>query len=140
MSLITHAFEHLKAEKKEKPALKIYLWDSASTGMELPLVPWDVRDCINRNQPWRFRDKQFDILFQPENNTLNIMDKRHKTACFWIRDFQNLPQYEIGSPLLATLHWWFSRCDFYMLQEPGVYSQVRENCLYQGGWEAGIRT
>lgn len=121
--LITPAFEHLKTKKKEKDGLKIYLWDSSSTGVKFPQVPWKVSECINRNQPWQFRSKRFNVLFQPENSTFNIMDHKLHKACFWIRDFQDLPQYEIGSPLLAILHWWFSSRDFQLIHAAAVGRQ-----------------
>jgi hypothetical protein len=118
--LLTPAFEHLISDKKEKAELKIYIWDSASTGVTLPSVPWNVNDCISRNQPWRFRNKRYEILFQPENNILNLMDSELHKACFWINDFQNLPEYEIGSPLLAVLHWWFSRRHLQLIHAAAV--------------------
>ena len=118
--LLTPAFEHLISEKKEKAELNIYIWDSASTGVTLPSVPWNVKDCISRNQPWRFRNKRYDMLYQPENNILNLMDSTLNEACFWINDFQNLPQYEIGSPLLAVLHWWFSRRHLQLIHAAAV--------------------
>ncbi len=118
--LLTPAFEHLMPEKKEKADLKIYIWDSASTGIALPPVPWNVNECIRQNQPWRFKNKRYDILFQPENNILNLMDRRLRKACFWINDFQNLPHYEVGSPLLAVLHWWFSRHHLQLIHAAAV--------------------
>jgi len=120
VSLLTPAFEHLVSEKKEKAELKIYIWDSASTGLAFPPVPWNVNDCISRNQPWRFRSRRYDMLFQPENKILNLMDSTLKEACFWIHDFQNLPQYEIGSPLLAVFHWWFSRRHLQLIHAAAV--------------------
>ena len=118
--LLTPAFEHLTAADCENAELEISVWDSVSTSVNLPPVPWNVRECLSRNQPWRFRNKRFDILFQPENSILNIMDYRLRTASFWIRNFQNLPQYEIGSPLLAILHWWFIRRNLQLIHAAAV--------------------
>lgn len=121
--LITPAFEHLKTEKRIKAELKIYLWDSTSTGLELPRVPWNVSECIKQNQPWQYRSKRFNVLFQPENSTFNIVDHKLCKACFWVQDFQNLPQYEMGSPLLAILHWWFSSRDLQLIHAAAVGRQ-----------------
>jgi len=118
--LITPAFEHLRVKKKEKTGLKIFIWDSASTGVKLPPMPWSLKGSAHKKQPWRYSSRRFNVLSQPENNTLNIIDHHCHKAIFWIQDFKNLPQYEVGSPLLAILHWWFSRRDFQLIHGAAV--------------------
>lgn len=117
---ISPALEHLRSEKEEKPDLKVYMWDSASTGIPLPLSPWASDDCIQQKKAWHFQNHRFHILYRPECHTLNILDKTSLRASFWIDDFKNLPQYEIGSPLLAVFHWWFNLNDIHLIHAAAV--------------------
>ena len=45
--LITPAFEHLATEPTQNPALTVSLWDSASTGTEMPPPPWEETDYLS---------------------------------------------------------------------------------------------
>jgi len=103
--LLTPAFAHLAVKSNKAPSLTVYLWDSASTGTDLPTPPWDV-ETSGGDGVWRFRDNRFIILSDPATGTANMLDQRTVKAFFWTKDARNLPTYEQGSPLLAILHWW----------------------------------
>lgn len=104
--LLTPALEHLAAEPASPPGLTICLWDSGSTGVDLPALPWEVDGDVIPGEMWRFNSKRFNMISLPANGTLNMLDRARSLAIYWFHDAHQLPWYESASPLLAILHWW----------------------------------
>ncbi len=104
--LITPALEHLSANPSSKPDLIICLWDSFSTGTNMPPPPWSRDDYIARGEVRGYNDGRIFTNFHLGSYTLSMLDTSLNLAIYWTRDARSLPYYESGAPLLTILHWW----------------------------------
>jgi len=109
ISSITPALEHLTVSSSETPALTICLWDSVSTGMEIPPPPWDFEDYREKGEVRGFNNERIKTFFQLGSNTLMMIDLERSLAIFWVRCVDDLPYYIQGAPLLFLFHTWFNR-------------------------------
>jgi hypothetical protein len=117
---ITPAFEHLAQEPCPDPSLTVLLWDSASTGVDMPRLPPQIREYVNRGELWRFKNERFKIGYQPINETFDLLDKAQNVAIYRTGAARNVPQYETGSPLLQILHWWTGERGQYLIHAAAV--------------------
>jgi hypothetical protein len=118
--LISPAFEHLKSEIDPAVGLRVLLWDSESTGIDMPLPPWDVEEPVRKGENWRFSDQRFRITYSPGNSTFDLLDMDQNLAIHQVGTTSRMPQYESGAPLLQILEWWFDRQEEYILHAGGV--------------------
>ena len=114
---ICPALEHLKIKKASKQSLSIYLWDSATTGIKLPILPWQKDKMItvekdNKHQKdidqFRiyFKDLHVQGVYQVGANTLSMLDSDRNLAVYWVPNARQMHYYESGSPLRAIFQWW----------------------------------
>lgn len=100
------ALEHLSIEPNPKPELTVYLWDSVSTGAPKPDIPWTIKDHAAPGEIWSFNSKEFSIIAQPENKTIQMLDKETNLAYYWINDAAQVPYHDQGSPLRMIFNRW----------------------------------
>jgi hypothetical protein len=96
------ALRHLVFDFLGDPELTLYLWDSASTGITLPNLPWDIPS----GELWRFQTEQVAVIHLPGLKNILWMDRRAKTAIFWMEDLADIRIVDRGSPLLHLWAWW----------------------------------
>lgn len=112
---LTPALSHLVTSPTAAPDLTICLWDSASTSTQLPLLIGSLVELLEVN--WtshlgpRKEVKGYDgdrirSNFHIGPNILSVLDRQQNLACYWIKDAENLPYWEKGSPLQTILNWW----------------------------------
>lgn len=109
LPVITPALSHLRIPSDSKPDLTLFLWDTESTGREIPPPPWDPDDYTNRGDiplP-EFNDRRFRTAFQLGENTLSFLDLESNKGLFWTSDARKLPYWVTGAPLRSLLNWWF---------------------------------
>jgi hypothetical protein len=110
------AFAHLRATQGDAVAdLTICVWDSASTGTELPLLLDVLVTHISRHR-WEMLDAQHVVkgydghrirtVFHFGPHILSVMDRERKLALYWLRDESALPSYECGYPFSRIINWW----------------------------------
>lgn len=118
---ITPAFDHLLAKKgKSTPSLKIFVWDSASTGIELPDPPFEVGESLYNGDMWIGETERYKLIYQPINGTLSFLDNLRNEAIYWFFDASQLPYYESGAPLRIILHWWMGNYGFQLVHAGAV--------------------
>jgi hypothetical protein len=105
--VLTPALSHLRIEASE-PALKIHVWDSATTGMKIPPPFWVMKEIPSRGEIPGFAEAGMFAAFQVDGNVVSMLNQSD-SAIYWTRDPRELPSYERGSPLKNILHWWMSR-------------------------------
>ena len=118
--LMTPAFEHLAVKPGPIPALTVCLWDSASTGTNMPPPPWQVDDYIARGEIWGFNNERFNTVFQADVSILNMLDSEQNLAIYWVRDSRHLRYYEMASPLRTLLYWWMRKHDRQMVHAAAI--------------------
>lgn len=117
---ITPAFEHLRIDPIENPSLTIFLWDSESTGIKMIAPPWEKDAFFYQGEIHEYNTERIYTLFQPGEDTLNLLDVSANIGIFWRRDSQHIPYYTIGAPLRSLLHWWMKQQDRHFLHAAAV--------------------
>jgi hypothetical protein len=127
---LCRALAHLACEPAVE-ALRIRAWDSASTGVPWPNLPWfDYEGFVNS------RGERIDNLYTPRGdirgyNTdriqthigdrlFSLLDAERNLGIYWCHDAAELPIYERGAPLRSILHWWLRRRGLQMIHAGAV--------------------
>jgi hypothetical protein len=105
------ALEHLRIEADTPPHLTISLWDTASTGVEMPPPAWSLSDYGARGEIAGYNNDRISTCFKHGSGGVSLLDNALDRAIFWVRDADQLPYWEKGAPLLNILHWWMGGHD-----------------------------
>jgi hypothetical protein len=107
------AFEHLVCAPEGTPDFTICVWDSASSGLELPPPPSVMaQDYIQRREHWSYNrrgdlpDPVRMVYFPPPNERMNLIDFEQRVAIYHVPDSCHIPYYERAAPLRIPLDWW----------------------------------
>jgi hypothetical protein len=106
-SYVMPALDHLSASPTGAPALTVHIWDSASTGVQMPRPAWRTEAVEFRGDVQGFNDDRISTAFQADASLLSIFDSESNEAVYWIRNSADIPFYEQAAPLLRIFHWWF---------------------------------
>lgn len=117
VSSICPALEHLKIEKASTQSLSVCLWDSASAGIKLPILPWqkDKMIAVEKDNKYQkdidqfriyFKDLHVQGVYQVGANTLSMLDSERNLAVYWVPNARQMHYYESGAPLRAINQWW----------------------------------
>ena len=106
------ALEHLLTSEAGEPTLTLCVWDSGTTGTEVPAFPWQPRDLRQRGEVGGYNDERFRTVYHgdvmdPELgfNALSMLDGESRTGVFWVHGLDRLPWTESAEPLRPLLHW-----------------------------------
>ena len=105
---LTPALEHLPAPAEPSPSLTIRIWDSVSSGVEMPAPPWSWESRTTRGEIVGYNDERIRTSFQANAAALSMLDRVDNSSNYWLRDATQVPYYETGAPLRRILHWWLS--------------------------------
>lgn len=103
---ITSALEHLRTENCAEPALQICIWDSTSTNSSMVASPWTKDAFAQHGIIPEYNTERICTIFQPGENTLNMLDLEENSAIYWRKNIHNIPYYTVGAPLRSLFHWW----------------------------------
>jgi hypothetical protein len=133
------AFAHLDAPPEGDPDLTVLLWDSASTGVARPPVPWTREDVGVLGQVADFNDERVRTAVAPLFRGLNLLDREARTGVFWCEDPGQLTWSERANPLRVLVHWALtdSGCQ---LAHAGAVGAGGRGALVAGGSGAGKST
>lgn len=109
LPFITPALKHLQCEVAQKYDLTIYLWDTASTKIDMPFNNWKPDDYLEHGLIRGYNTENISTTFNLGSGTLNMYNSKENTALFWVRDATQLPYYETGAPLRDVFSWWAIR-------------------------------
>jgi len=110
-ALIEHvspALEHALIPARAHPDVTICLWDSASSDTAMVTPPWSAKDFEHQGEIIAFNNERIATLYQPGEDTLNLLDYSRNLGIFWRRNTVDIPYYLTGAPLRSILHWWMS--------------------------------
>lgn len=108
------ALEHHQIDSQPEHDLCINIWDSESTGVDLP-VPEHVREnrYIEAGERWAFNlrsDQSIRGYYCPgPNEYFNAIDMDQATAIYWRPEGRSVPYHEQSAPFLSILEWFFAR-------------------------------
>jgi len=127
------ALLHRSTDESGEPDLRILIWDSVTSGVDMPPPAWSVDDYRERGLIRGFNDERFRTCFQIGPDTLNVLDLETNVGVQWIRDARNLPYYEKGAPLRHLLNWWMLDHDHTLVHAAAVSAQDRAALLVGRG-------
>lgn len=121
MPVLLPALKHVQVEAgSSSPALTVYLWDSASTGVRMPPPAWSIDDYMTRGEVRGFNNDRFLAAFQHEAGILSLLDKRQAQAIFWAKNADEVSVAERAAPLRIILGWWMSYRGCQLVHAGGV--------------------
>ena len=97
---LARALEHLSSVPADGAALRVQLWDTASSEVPAVPLPRDV-PAVEGNDGLAIRS----IVQQPPLS-MSLFSPQPPEAVYWIRDAGTLTLREHSSPLREILHWW----------------------------------
>ncbi|MCJ7626505.1 MAG: hypothetical protein MUO76_23685 [Anaerolineaceae bacterium] len=115
--IITPALAHLETDPLPDPDLTVYLWDSASTGVEVPSPPWTEDDYLEFGLINGYNNARIKTLYQ---FALHTIDLDQNLALYWISDAKNAPHYHTITPLRTIFHWWLRKHQHFVLHAAAV--------------------
>lgn len=142
---LTRALAHLELAPGPPPALTVNLWDSVTTGTELPLLVRDLVDLLRlrwferldgRHEIKGYDSRQIRTTFHLGPDILSALDTARDTAVYWVNDAAALPYYERGYPLQNILNWWAESRGLHFVHA-GAVGRVSGGALVAGAGGAG---
>ncbi|HEY9704007.1 MAG TPA: hypothetical protein V6C58_16275, partial [Allocoleopsis sp.] len=106
INYVIPALEHLKIKPVEKADLKICIWDSESTGINLEGWDWKNEDYRERGEIYLLNNSRIHFSNHWEAGGLNLLDKERNLGIYWVTKSNIIPYWEIAAPLRVILHNW----------------------------------
>lgn len=115
------AFEHLRLNRAlDRPELTIGVWDSVSSGVEMPPPPWG-RECLSgRGDIIGWQSTSTIVAYQVNSGILSIFQPESGRAAFWIRDASAISRHVRCTPLLPIINWWTQRLGMQLVHAGAV--------------------
>lgn len=117
---LTPALEHLRIEPAAEPALQICIWDSTTTHSNMVPSPWTKDAFAQHGIIPDYNTDRICTIFQPGENTLNMLDKKENSALYWRKNTHNIPYYTVGAPFRSLFHWWMHHNNRQLLHAAAV--------------------
>lgn len=106
------------------PDLAIYAFDTASTGVPMPVPAWDENAYNIKESLAGFGTEYIRAAYNLGSGVFNIQNSETGTGVYWIHDANEHPQFEQSSPLRVQLVWWLRIWDRYFIHGGAI---AREN-------------
>jgi len=105
VGMLTDALEHLRIVGPAEWDFTICVWDSASTGVEMPRIECGWNRFTNRGDIWGFNSPRIRTSFHWVENAICLIDLERKLAIYWVNSAQGMPFWVPASPLRTLFHW-----------------------------------
>ena len=104
-TMLTNSLSHLRTEDSS-PALTIYAWDSASTGVPAPNPPWEPEAHQAHGRIEGYNTERIRTANLPPNDGFNMLDLDRRIGLHWNASVDALNLHERSFPLRVILNWW----------------------------------
>jgi hypothetical protein len=84
------------------PDATVVVWDSASTGVAAPRLPWTHQ---SHGQPVGYDDSRFRIFLAPGMGGVTMFDTAERVGVVWAPSADGLAWWERAAPIRAALSW-----------------------------------
>ncbi len=139
LRLLTPSLDHLRTTPTPNPDLRVCLWDTVSTGVELPDRPWAWDTHIARSDVTSLTSARFQTAYNLPHRLLNMLDQEQNLAFYCTYDAAQIPFHFSGSPLLDILHWWM-RSHQHQYVHAGAIGLPNKGVLLVGAGGSGKST
>ena len=113
---LTRAFAHLAVPLDADPDLTVSLFDGASAVVPPPFLLKAYLSALAHN--WRefvdargalihFHELPLMAAYHPGTDVLSLLHTERRVGFYFRRNAQQIPYYEVASPLRTLLHGWF---------------------------------
>ncbi len=133
------ALAHLEVTPTRPADLTLHLWDSTSTGVELPPPPFPQARLTDRGDIWGFRGERIRAAFHWIECSVNLLDLTRGEGVWWVRHEETLPYWTKASPLRTLLHWWMAHRGLQLLHA-AAFGDARGALLITGRGGVGKST
>ena len=112
-AILTPALEHLAVDLvlAEPPSLKVFLFDTAATGVAPPPPEWEADSYGVRGEIAGYNTERIRTVYQPGSDVLLLFDRERREAIYWTAKAANVPYWESSFPLRTIFHWWLEEWD-----------------------------
>jgi hypothetical protein len=117
---VNPALAHLAVEPPATPDLTVSVWDSASTDIQLPDIPWKMRDQSPRGSIYGYNTARMRTAFHGEHDAVSLMDRGTESALYWVRSAEDIDQGDVAAPLRTIFHWFLSSMDCQVVHAGGI--------------------
>jgi hypothetical protein len=124
--IILGPLQHLLVSENIPPFAKIYVWDSYSTGVELPKFPWDFDQTSGTpaqgfldGETIFFQDQNITFSYQVSRQNLSIVDQSTGSAVFWAPGPDRFLPLD-GHPLRSIFQWFLDHERHQVIHAAGV--------------------
>jgi hypothetical protein len=90
----------------EAPALEILCWDTESTGVGLPPMPWPVEDLLPRDRIRGHTTGDVRATYQHSDGILQLYDRRRSVGFFHATSATAVPSWTDRGPFRTFITWW----------------------------------
>ena len=120
ISTVIPALAHLAiAPAVQTPDLTIHLWDTHSSGVNMPFLPlWN--DCSERGSVRAFAQSSLSVTRLPAAGVFSLWDPARQLAIYWAPGATEIPSYERGAPFRGLLNAWWREHDGLLLHAGAV--------------------
>jgi hypothetical protein len=119
---VTQALSHLAVATRSDPSLTVFLFDSNSTNVEIPMPPWREDLFMRRGEILEFTSDRILISYQWGTKALNLLDRERPLAIYWINDSKQIQYWDTGAPILNIFNLWFGEMGLQMVHGAAVGS------------------
>ena len=106
LSTFYNAYQHLHYSGDATPDIRLYFWDTDSTGVSLNPIPWNVDEAQHLGVIPSFTNDRFYTLQQHGSAAVYMLDTVERENYYWVRSPKNIPWWESDFPLRMIFHWW----------------------------------
>lgn len=111
---------HKRDAATGQPSLRVYLWDTLSTGIPLPDVGWQLLDMLDRHDLSSHTLGSVLAAYNSDDRILTLYDLDTDTAIYCTYDARQVPAFYAASPLKQVFHWWLGRRGFQFIHAGAV--------------------
>ncbi len=114
------ALAHLELPADAPPDATLHIWDTASTGVDIPPPPVRRESFTDRGDIWGLSSRRIRSAFHWIEFSLNLFDLERRIGMFWVRLDEHVPYWTKASPLRTLLHWWTEANGAHLLHAAAV--------------------
>lgn len=100
------AMKHLETKPANQVSLSVYIFDTKSTGTELPYTPWTEKMKRCKEKQLMTNHDDFHMLYNPASKVYSVIDTKEKIAFYHVPHTKEIPYYEKSAPMRMILYWW----------------------------------
>lgn len=108
MSAFMPALLHIEIPAPKSYTMSFHIWDSESTGIDLPAPPFNSSCYTDRGDIWGMNSRRIRCAFHWIECSVNMMDMERGIAIYWVKSTAMLPYWCYASPVRTLFHWWMS--------------------------------